>query len=229
MQLTARESAVLALLREWRVGTMAQLRQALHVSHMTVVRGLKKYGYYSSFNENAAYYTLYDLPDFDDAGLWWYRDVGFSRHGTLTATLVALVESSPAGCTVAELEARLRTPVANLLCRICRAERLARTYRGRQVVYVSPVASQRRQQLRRRADQEAPAGPRVGPRDVSAPGWPAGLDPHAVITLLVEMIRRPEASDAALSQTVQGRGLSLTAPQVRQVVTFYELAKNRAL
>jgi len=229
MKLTVKESAVVSLLQQWRVGTMARLRQQLQVSHMTVARALKKYGYYSSFNKNAAYYTLHDLPCFDDAGLWWYRDIGFSRHGTLTATVVALVEPSPAGCTVAELEARLRTPVANLLCRCCREGRLARAYRGRRVVYVSPVVRQRGEQLRRRGEQAAPVCRDVGEPDVPGPGWPAGLDPHAVLTLLVEMIRRPEVSDAALSQTVQGRGFSLTAAQVRQVIAFYDLSKKRAL
>jgi hypothetical protein len=69
---------------------MKQLRHQFQVSHMTVVRALKKFGYFASYNHNAFYYVLWDVPQFDDWGLWAYRDVRFSRYRTLPATIVAL-------------------------------------------------------------------------------------------------------------------------------------------
>ena len=59
---------------------------------MTVIRALKKYGYYTSYNRNAGYYVLHDVPEFNEWGLWTYRDIRFSKYGTLTQTIVALCE-----------------------------------------------------------------------------------------------------------------------------------------
>ena len=103
MCLTRMETQVVELLRRKRIATMQALRVALDASHMTVVRAIKKQGYYSSVNRNASFYTLRETPQFDAQGLWLYRDVCFSRHGTLAQTLVALVENSPAGLTVDEI------------------------------------------------------------------------------------------------------------------------------
>ena len=97
MDLTQKESEVVQRLRRKRIGTMKILREELAVSHMTVFRALNKYGYYSSVNHNASYYTLHDIPRFDEDGLWIYRKICFSEHGSLSETLVNLVPSNPVG------------------------------------------------------------------------------------------------------------------------------------
>ena len=71
--------------------------------------------------------------------------------GTLLETPVALVTQAPAGLTFGELEERLQTPVANLLCRLVQLGRLQRQIlRGRQVVYLGPDAECGRQQWEQR-------------------------------------------------------------------------------
>ncbi|NOY26540.1 MAG: hypothetical protein GXP62_11760, partial [Oligoflexia bacterium] len=59
-------------------------------SRMTVFRRLKKTGYLSSYTHAGRYYTLANIPDFDDAGLWWHQGVGFSKAGTLKSTVALL-------------------------------------------------------------------------------------------------------------------------------------------
>ena len=124
LPLTPREEAVIRQLRRRRVATMRTLRNRRGCSHMTGARAFKKTGYHNSFNANAAYDALPETVVFDADGLWFHRQIGFSRHGNRPQTLVALVERSPAGCTVAELEARLGTPVATLLSRLARHGRI---------------------------------------------------------------------------------------------------------
>jgi hypothetical protein len=99
MALTTTEAAVVERLRSLKVATMTTLRSLLDLSHMTVVRALGKHGYFTSFNHNSSFYVLADTPGFDADGLWWYRDIGFSRHRTLQATLLALIDRAAAGCT----------------------------------------------------------------------------------------------------------------------------------
>jgi hypothetical protein len=42
--------------------------------------------------------TLRDAPRFNRDGLWRHKDIGFSKHGSLTATIGYLVGRSPSGC-----------------------------------------------------------------------------------------------------------------------------------
>ena len=88
---TIKEKSVVDQLREWKVATKKRLCHKLQISHMTVVRALKKFGYYTSYNKNSAFYTLHDIPEFDTHGLWALRDIYFSRYATLDETIVALL------------------------------------------------------------------------------------------------------------------------------------------
>jgi hypothetical protein len=201
---------------------MRHLQHQFQVCHMTVFRALKKVGYHTSYNHNAGYYTLASVPQFDDWGLWAYRDVRFSRAGTLLETLVALVTQAPAGRTVGELEERLQTPVANLLSRLVQQGQLQRQLlRGRHVVYVHPQAPHGRRQWEQR-QQDLRAGA-VRP----AQGLPAGCSALGVIDVLRQMLLAPEAGPEQWARHLQAQGQPLTAGQIRHVQEHYGLEKKR--
>jgi hypothetical protein len=221
MSLTASEAAVIERLRHLTVATMATLQDGLGVSHMTVVRALRKHGYFTSFNHNSAFYVLADIPRFDGDGLWQHSDIGFSRQRTLQATVLALVERASAGCTVVELQSRLATPVANLLSRLSAKGLIGRMSLGRCAVYLAADPSA---QARQRACRGQLAAPATLP---PSPCLPPDLLPTTLIELLVQLLRTPTASPASLSQTLQARGFDITADQVRQVFDFYDLQKKR--
>ena len=72
------------LLRDQKVATMPQLKNALGTSvTFTVLRKLAPLGYRSSYSHGGTYYTLDSIAQYDERGLWSYRDIHFSRHGTL--------------------------------------------------------------------------------------------------------------------------------------------------
>jgi len=64
-------------------------------SRMTVFRRLQQVGYLSSFTHGGRFYTLENIPQFDEFGLWFHRDIGFSQAGTLKETVVLQVEMLP--------------------------------------------------------------------------------------------------------------------------------------
>ena len=220
--LTDREQKLVHWLRTRKVATMRQLQDQFQVCHMTVFRALKKFGYHTSYNHNAAYYTPAGVPQFDDWGLWAYRDIRFSRAGTLLETLVALVTQAPAGLTVGELEERLQTPAANLLSRLVQQGRLQRQIlRGRHVVYLNPAAEQGRQQWEQRQQvlREVAAQ--------TARGLPAGCPAPVVIDVLRQMILAPDERPEQWARQLQTQGRQVTAGQVRQVREHYGLEKKR--
>ena len=48
------------------------------------------------------YYTLERLVRWDGHGLWTYKGIRFSRHGTLVETVVQLVDTAAGGWMAAE-------------------------------------------------------------------------------------------------------------------------------
>lgn len=214
------QSKVINLLRELVVATLDVLCHKLSKSRMTVLRALKSYGYFSSFNLNSSYFTLKDIPDFDKEGLWFHGSVGFSRYGTLTQTIKAIVEHSEKGYTVVELQKLLGTKVHNQLSLLCRKRMLTRFYVGRNCVYTSVEAKlQASQEAQRKGQFRKPEA--ITPIQV-----PPGLEVLTVIRLLVEMIQQPDATAASLSQRLQRQGFHITAEQVRGMIEFYSLVKK---
>ncbi len=217
------QSKVINLLRELVVATIDVLCNKLSKSRITVLRVLKSYGYFSSFNFNSSYFTLKDTPDFDKDGLWFHGQIGFCRYGSLSQTIKAIVEHSEKGYTVVELQKRLETKVHNQLSLLCRKGMLTRFYLGRNCVYTSV-------EPKLQASQEAKRkGPIKKPKAITTIQIPPGLEALTVIRLLVEMIQEPDATAASLSQRLQRRGFAITAEQVRGVIEFYALEKKRKI
>jgi hypothetical protein len=222
MTSSQREKKIVNLLRELIVATIDVLCAKLTTSRSTVLRALKGYGYFSSYNFNSSYFTLKDIPHFDKDGLWFHGEVGFSRYGTLTQTVKAIVEHSEKGYTLLELQKRLGTHVHNQLSWLCRRKMLTRFYVGRHCIYTSV-------ELEIKAAQEARRKQQIKkPKAIEKGKLPRQLDALTVIRLLVEMIQKPDAKAASLSQTLQHQGVSITAKQVREVIDFYSLQKKMA-
>jgi hypothetical protein len=220
--LTACEQKIIGWLRKVTTATMTQIRHEFEVSHMTVVRALKKFGYYASYNYNASYYVLRDVPAFDDWGLWAYRDVRFSRYRTLPATIVALVTAAPAGLTVQELEDRLQTKAANLVSTLAhRGQVQSEGLPGRRAVYLATDPGVRAQQLelRQRPLQRESSG--------STAELPFGCSALQVIAILRAMILQSDDDANHLARSLQARGNHVTAGQVHRVLDHYGIKKKR--
>ena len=75
-----------------KVAALPDLKRALGTStELTVFRKLKQLHYLSSYTHRGSFYTLPGIARFNTKGLWSFRDVWFSRHGTLLATAEAFV------------------------------------------------------------------------------------------------------------------------------------------
>ena len=164
-----RPDALRSLLRQEKIATMDELKAALgSAADATVFRKLAKLEYRTSYSHRGRYYTLDEIARFDELGLWSFRQVFFSRFGTLVATVEALV-------TAAELEAVVNVEVKAALLNLVRSGRLARQEVSGRYVYLSPDTSARRAQLHARSVYDAEAsrlslgpGLRVLPEELKA-------------------------------------------------------------
>lgn len=186
-------------------------------SRMSVFRRLRDVGYLSSYSHRGRYYTLNDIPEFDEYGLWRYQAVGFSRFGTIKATIAQRVEEADAGSTHAELEALLQIPAYDTLLELVQAETIRRETSGGVYLYLSVDPDRGARQLARR-QQVA--------QDAQVLALPAR---ETVLLVLVEALHASEglAPAAVVTERLMARGAGVTAEQVAHVYAHFGLQPGK--
>ena len=217
------EEKVVRLFYREKVSAVDFVQEKLGVSRITVLRSLKKHGYFSSCNFNSRYFTLKDIPRFDSKGLWLYDSICFSRHGTLSKTIKTLIESSSDGHTIMELETLLKSRLHNHISSLIRRGEVSRFYCGRNAVYVSSSdrRGERQTELRRRNIEKAAAVAQTGKMRL-----PKGFNPVNVISVLIELIKNPGSGAVEISERLGDKKVMLTAKQVEKIIIFYSLQKK---
>jgi len=138
-------------LRRHRIATLPQLKQVLGTAaDITIFRKLKALSYHTSYSHRGQFYTLAEIADFDEHGLWTFDSVWFSRHGTLVHTAEAFVNQAPAGYFAGELEELLHVPAKEPLLHLVRQGRIERQQVSGVYLYCAMDSQQQRQQLRAR-------------------------------------------------------------------------------
>lgn len=198
------------------VADLTQLGRALGTtSRMSVFRRLSALGYLSSYSHTGRYYTLGSVPDFDADGLWRYQGVGFSRNGTLKATVRRLVDVSDAGHTQRELALRLGVRVHNPLLELVDSKQLGRETVDDEYVYVAAKRARGKAQLERRRSI------------VSTP--PLLTQPSLEVEVLLEIIhgaRLPEPDATKLAARLDARGIRASSEDVAAVLERHGLKKT---
>jgi hypothetical protein len=190
---------VLARFETRKVMTVAELALQMRCSPRTVHRRLQEWQAIHSFNKNGRYYALPSVPEFDSHGLWRYRDIGFSRYGNLTETLIALVCHAQAGLSAAELGHLLGMEPHSFLWLFRNHPALTREkHQGRFVYFAAESAICQRQRNQRMVMD---AGARR-PSD------------SEVIAILVETIKHPELSIEQLCRNLKKQGIAVAEQAV---------------
>ncbi len=119
--------AIVTLLRKRKIATLPEVMTALGTeSRRTAFRKLRELPCQTSYSHRGRYYTLEEIAEFDESGLWSYRDVWFSAHGTLLSTAVAVVEMGEWGYFVEELDNVLHVGSKDALRKLVTDVRLTR-------------------------------------------------------------------------------------------------------
>lgn len=142
------------------VATLSELASALgNCSPSTVYRKLKQLDYIVSYSHRGKYYALLECADFDSNGLWFYKNIRFSRHGTLRNCVQALVETSPLGYRPSELDALLRVRTIDTLADLVREQQLTRIRLEGRSIYCAVDSVKQAQQMDARRIQQQGALP----------------------------------------------------------------------
>lgn len=158
-------------LRQKKVSLLTPLRTALgNPAAITVFRKLKSLRYLSSYTHAGKYYTLPEIAQFNDQGLWSWHDIRFSRYRTLKRTVEHWVTGSKSGYfeseLAQELKVQVRVPLLRLLQhRLIDRERIS----GRYLYCAADPLRHRQQALARHHDAgHVPGGPEVLQHELKA-------------------------------------------------------------
>jgi predicted transcriptional regulator len=185
------------------------LAERMNYSIPSVRRFLAKTGYFSSFSHNGKWYTLASIPRFSSKGLWFYRDIGFSRHGPLTHTLVNLVENSTSGMTADHLGQLLRCRCHAVLVQLYRKGQLQRQKHGGAYVYLATDPIKADVQEKALQTKHAPL--------------PAELAVH----ILVAFIQNPDVDLKQLAKSVfQKTGARISTEQIQMLFDVHGVKKK---
>ena len=127
-----------------KIATIKQLKKALNsTSSMTIFRKLKQLDYLSSCSHSGKYYTLKNIPKFDQMGLWFHKSILFSLHCSLAETIKNLVEKSNDGYSALELEKLLKVKPNEVLLKLINEKFVIRKKFEGNYIYFSTCKSER--------------------------------------------------------------------------------------
>lgn len=130
------------IFREKKVHSLAGISEQLGIGDRMVQRYLKDLHGLTSYTHRGQYVTLPDMARFDEHGLWFYRQVGFSRFGNSLSTIVGLIEQSRRGFSREQLEAILKIGISKQIQILVQRERVHRVKLGSKYLYIPEAAMQ---------------------------------------------------------------------------------------
>ncbi len=201
-----------AVLKQNKVFTFSQLISMLNCSTRTGRTKIQQWRAYNSYNQNGRYYTLPGVPRFDENGFWHYRQIYFSRHGTLKNTAIHLVNKSSSGLTGNQIGELVKLSPRSFLHHFRDAPGLRREKHGGVYTYFSDDPKRYELQLKNRLEDIALA---AGP-----------LSDADTVMILAALIRHHgiTAEQIAALPEVKERKLSLLV--IRKFMERHDLLKK---
>jgi predicted transcriptional regulator len=207
----ASEREELRFVRLRKVITLVELARHLNCSQRTARRRLAQWQAIHSYNQNGRYYTLPQIADFDEQGLWRCRQAFFSRFGNLPETFAGVVCNSQAGLSAAELGKLLGLRASSFLWSLRKHPAVKKeTFRGKTVYFSAdpPVREKQRQQRCLNSIRKLPSE-------------------FETIEILVEKINHPSLSAEKLSRRLQKRQLEISPELIAEVFVRHGVSEGK--
>ncbi len=155
MRRLSQEKAEAALnhFEEIKIFKIGDLASRLKCSIPTARLKLKNWNTFTSYNQNGRFYSLPQVPVFNQHGLWRYEDIAFSKYGNLKKTIIHLVMVSSAGLSGRELGDLVGLSPQSFMHHFSKCPGLCREkYNGVFVYFVDEPDLHERQRRQRQTD-----------------------------------------------------------------------------
>lgn len=210
------EKEVLQKFHTRKVFTVDQLKSLLHCSVPTVRNYLKIWGTLTSYNHNGRYYTLPDIPQFNEHGLWDYKNIRFSRFGTLKETVIHLIEASPHGLSAAELGALLGLDPRSFMHHYADLPQLKREKFQRRYVYLS-------------TDEQWGAAQRAARKEALEQQSLQQLSDHDALRVFADFIKHPQTPLENRVTRLRRLGVSVDVHEITALLQLHGLSEKKTV
>lgn len=203
----------LALAKQ-KVFTFDQLLEKLECSTRWGRAKIKQWDALTSYNKNGRYYAMPSVPKFDSNGLWRYRDIYFSKHGTLKNTFVKLARQAEAGLSAKETGQILGLSPRSFLHHFRDVEGIRREKHGGVYIYFSDDDSTYAKQKAKRVESLARSSEPLSKSDA--------------IMMLAAVIRDQELTPEKIMKLPEVKKSRLSPAAVSDFMTRHDLVKKTA-
>jgi predicted transcriptional regulator len=206
-----KEQAV-SVFRNHKVLSIKDLSGIIKKSNRTIYRYLEQWKTYSSYNYNGSYYTLQEIPIFDENGLWIYKDIRFSRHGNLKSTIQYLVDNSSSGMSLNQLQEVLGCSFYSVLPKMAADKLISREKHSGIYMYFSmnlELRDMQRERLFKRRFELTPA-----------------ISCETAIKILIFRIKYPKLDFNKFISKLHKHGINSDASQIQAFFEFHGIEKK---
>jgi hypothetical protein len=203
----------LRVLEKTKVVTLKQVVSFLKCSMPGARLKLNQWRALTSYNQNGRYYTLPDIPQFDENGLWRFKDVYFSKHGNLKKTIIYLVSNSSSGLTGKQIGDLLGLSPQSFLHHFRDCKGIVREKHDGVYAYFSDQSERYDQQIQSRSTA------------ISSFSEPSFSDVDAVV-ILVALIKHPEISVEDILALPEIKRKKYSPVSIRRFLESHDLLKK---
>jgi len=196
---------------------MDDMQKQTSSSRITVLRHLKEIGYITSYNKNAKYYTLLEIANFDETGIFNHKGILFFKHGGIRDLVIKEIESSEKGFTAEELNTKIGTRVSVQLHQFVRTNLITRRKYSSFYVYYSIDESTQKKQVNNREKEL---------QKISTNEGSELTDETKTIRTLLEIIQNPNAEPNEIGRIMRENGLKITDHYIENIFLKYDIKKT---
>lgn len=202
-----------SLIEKEKVFTLKQLVSALGCSPRTAQTRIKQWNAHTSYNMNGKYYTLPEIPEFDDNGIWRYRKAAFSRHGNMKQTIIYLITTSFAGLNGRQLGDILGLDPRSFLHHFRQVPGIQREKHCGVYVYFSDEPEIYKTQMIKR-------------QELTCRSLTETISDLEAILILVAIIRQHDISAEEIFRLPEVKNSNITLPALRGFLEHHGLVKK---
>ncbi|MBC8147039.1 MAG: hypothetical protein H8E98_03505 [Bacteroidetes bacterium] len=120
-----------------KVSTLNELTNKFVRNERTVQRYLKELSGITSYTHSGHYITLEGIPKFDRNGIWFHKNIGFSKYKYSFELIVNIINNSKNGLTRQEIEEILRIKICQQIQVLLDRKKINRIKISNRYVYIS--------------------------------------------------------------------------------------------
>ncbi len=208
-----RLEAIEKILQKSKIKTFEKILAKMNCSSITLRRDIKALSGITSFTHRGEYVTLVDIPVYDKFGIWFYKNIGFTKFNNSLDLIVSIINNAENGITKDEIEELLKIKISKQIQILLSQKRLHRIKFGAKYRYLSEELAKDKKRQIQLLDIEEYYAKKVSIADI--------------IVVLKAVLSEYKIDMNNLKKLVQKYSLDVPIKKIEQLLLKYDLASKK--